>query len=151
MADGHAEGLRRIGVQRDRHINPACGISRGLALIFDLKAQAGLFANYGKGGGVGDRKPAVPIALAACQQHVQWRGQRGGCSQIMHLSIRDQNNPRNTRLGFLRQGIGHSRHGQGARIVRPVTQAQDPQVGIGQKRDFGLQRLYRLGGLKGAV
>ena len=151
LADGHAKGLGRVRIQPDGDINLRPVLSRGLALIFYLKAQAGLFADNRKGWGVCDRKPAVPIALAACQQHLQRCGQHGGGGQIMHLPVGDQNNPRDTRLGFLRQSIGHRRHGQGAGIVWPVTQMHNPHLGVGQKRDFGLHRLYRLGGLKGAV
>ena len=169
-AMGQGDGQFQIGVNGDREGHGFVCVNGdgdlgfgakggGRALVFDAQFQNELFANDGKGRGVGDNKAAVPIGFAPGQQNVQGRGQVGGKAGVMHLPVGDDDRACDAGTRFGGDGLRQGGQGQRSGILGPIGKAGDAQFGVlkrghraGQFGQRGVGLGFAVGqGLAGAV
>ena len=151
LAHRNRERLRRIGIQRNCHIDRGACSGRRLPLILDAEFETGLFAHDGKGRRIGDDQPPVPIRLVPGQQNLQRSRQHRHRPHVMHLPIGDDQGACNPGQRHFGQRPGQRRHCQCPGIVLAIGHMNHAQFGVGQDGDLGLDRLDGLRRLKAAV
>ena len=137
LAGRHLKALRRSAVDGQRQVGQTGHPRRHRTLIVDPQRQRHRLADDGKGRGVLDDQPPVPIVRLAGQQHMQRRGHRGGQRHIMDLTIGDQDCPRHPGARFLGQQLRQRRQHQRPAIVGRIGDGDGADLYTVHRRQFG--------------
>jgi hypothetical protein len=151
LAHRHEEFLRLAPVDGDPERRVTRLAARHGALVLDPERERHGFADDGEGRRVLHDQAAVPVVLAPREQRMERRGQVGRALDVVQLSVGHEDRPREPGARFLGHCLGQRRHQERAGVALSVAHSDDAKLGIGKRRDLGLDPGDRLGRLRRAV